>query len=258
MSKSTFLHIPDHKNDGFNTLRRHASEPHCGLANDARRDGARSSYPPSDDGIQTTEASRHNLRNSTIFNLEFPLGSSSLMQPKPEVLSGTRSSSSMHTQPISDMRAWELRDPTKGARVSSPFVCAAQDYFCSQQCRRLGWKIRRKVASSSSGAAISTSAASSSMQSKFISDDSDDQPSDLRNTTSMSRSWKPHWPVGAARHSTGDCKPCPWTYKTRGCSAGEMCDECHLCDQEAYKQYRKKRLSSLKANRLLRKNKNSM
>lgn len=200
--KNTFLDILDHEADGFHTLRRSSSEPHCGLSNGANSDCADSSYSSFDEGNRTNEASQHSPENSSIFNSEVPSGASSSMQPKPEVPPGASSSSSMQT----------------------------------------------------AGAALYSSEASSSMQSRSTSDDQElPDP-----TTDMSQTWEPAWSAGAALHSTGDCKPCPWAFKPKGCSQGEMCDKCHLCDQGAYKQYRKNRLAGLKASRLKRKNTKSV
>jgi len=35
--------------------------------------------------------------------------------------------------------------------------------------------------------------------------------------------------VGAALHSTGNCKPCAWFWKPESCQWGVECGHCHLC-----------------------------
>lgn len=44
------------------------------------------------------------------------------------------------------------------------------------------------------------------------------------------------WSVGAAGHARGHCKPCAWNWKPSGCSKGEQCEYCHLCDESAMKR----------------------
>lgn len=66
---------------------------------------------------------------------------------------------------------------------------------------------------------------------------------------------QPSWSQGAVLHAAGACKPCAWNWKPRGCAQGAACVFCHLCDQDAHRQYRKGRLAGLKANRAKRKNK---
>mmetsp|Transcript_67150 Transcript_67150/g.105625 ORF Transcript_67150/g.105625 Transcript_67150/m.105625 type:complete len:202 (-) Transcript_67150:128-733(-) len=69
--------------------------------------------------------------------------------------------------------------------------------------------------------------------------------------------WTPEWSVGAGPdgiyHTTGKCKPCAWSWKPRGCARGDQCEQCHLCDHEALKRYRKARYAGLKANRAKKK-----
>merc|ERR1712032_1109446 len=36
--------------------------------------------------------------------------------------------------------------------------------------------------------------------------------------------------VGSVGHSTGKCKPCAWHRKPSGCSKGDQCSYCHLCE----------------------------
>ncbi|CAE7505576.1 unnamed protein product [Symbiodinium natans] len=41
--------------------------------------------------------------------------------------------------------------------------------------------------------------------------------------------------MGSALHTSGDCKPCAWFWKSRGCTNGYACDYCHLCPAGALK-----------------------
>lgn len=41
----------------------------------------------------------------------------------------------------------------------------------------------------------------------------------------------PSWSVGAVGHNDGQCKPCAWYWKPGGCSKGEACTCCHLCEE---------------------------
>lgn len=78
----------------------------------------------------------------------------------------------------------------------------------------------------------------------------DDAPSDAEtHQPAPQQVWKPVFSAGAVNHGTGRCKPCAWTWKPRGCYLGQECPQCHMCNVDDYKQYRKDRLAGLKANR---------
>jgi hypothetical protein len=48
--------------------------------------------------------------------------------------------------------------------------------------------------------------------------------------------------AGSAGHELGDCKPCAFVHKTRGCSLAAECPFCHLCDSgEKKKRQREKK-----------------
>eukprot|EP00438_Fugacium_kawagutii_P008869 Skav200651 [mRNA] locus=scaffold2539:137414:138922:+ [translate_table: standard] len=49
----------------------------------------------------------------------------------------------------------------------------------------------------------------------------------------------PSMSVGAALHGTGECKPCAWFWKPKGCQNGEECRHCHLCPQGEIRQRKK-------------------
>jgi len=63
------------------------------------------------------------------------------------------------------------------------------------------------------------------------------------DTKPVSRDPEPS--VGAAMHGTGECKPCAWFWKPKGCLNGEECLHCHLCPSSALKA-RKKQLLQYK------------
>eukprot|EP00929_Paragymnodinium_shiwhaense_P000367 TRINITY_DN100611_c0_g1_i1.p1 TRINITY_DN100611_c0_g1~~TRINITY_DN100611_c0_g1_i1.p1 ORF type:complete len:236 (+),score=33.44 TRINITY_DN100611_c0_g1_i1:160-867(+) len=46
--------------------------------------------------------------------------------------------------------------------------------------------------------------------------------------------------VGSMGHEHGECKPCAHFWRPAGCHRGDQCERCHLCSQEAFKQYRQK------------------
>lgn len=59
---------------------------------------------------------------------------------------------------------------------------------------------------------------------------------DVERPTPETPSGKAAWSTGAAGHDWGQCKPCAWNWKPAGCSKGETCDYCHLCDETAMKR----------------------
>jgi len=55
--------------------------------------------------------------------------------------------------------------------------------------------------------------------------------------------------VGSMGHRIGNCVPCGYFWKSRGCLNGSMCEYCHLCDarEKKRRQKAKKRLLRTKA-----------
>eukprot|EP00929_Paragymnodinium_shiwhaense_P112665 TRINITY_DN80932_c0_g1_i1.p1 TRINITY_DN80932_c0_g1~~TRINITY_DN80932_c0_g1_i1.p1 ORF type:complete len:286 (-),score=48.29 TRINITY_DN80932_c0_g1_i1:561-1418(-) len=47
--------------------------------------------------------------------------------------------------------------------------------------------------------------------------------------------------LGSAAHGTGDCRPCGFYWKARGCSNGSQCEFCHICDGEERKRRQRNR-----------------
>jgi len=45
--------------------------------------------------------------------------------------------------------------------------------------------------------------------------------------------------IGSRNHGCGDCQPCVFHLKERGCSKGKDCEFCHICDLEALQRYKK-------------------
>mmetsp|Transcript_6122 Transcript_6122/g.14631 ORF Transcript_6122/g.14631 Transcript_6122/m.14631 type:complete len:183 (+) Transcript_6122:91-639(+) len=59
---------------------------------------------------------------------------------------------------------------------------------------------------------------------------------------------EPSWSEGAKLHSDGSCRPCAWHWRPAGCSQGEKCSFCHLCDAGALKARKKERaIAAMKA-----------
>ena len=52
---------------------------------------------------------------------------------------------------------------------------------------------------------------------------------------------------GSALHSMGQCKPCAWFWKSRGCSNAAFCDYCHLCPPGALKERKKAKIAAIRA-----------
>lgn len=50
---------------------------------------------------------------------------------------------------------------------------------------------------------------------------------------------QPCMSVGATLHGTGECKPCAWFWKPKGCQNGEECRHCHMCPQGEIRQRKK-------------------
>mmetsp|Transcript_1405 Transcript_1405/g.4112 ORF Transcript_1405/g.4112 Transcript_1405/m.4112 type:complete len:179 (+) Transcript_1405:107-643(+) len=51
----------------------------------------------------------------------------------------------------------------------------------------------------------------------------------------------------SARHDAGECSPCAFYWRLRGCSKGTQCDFCHYCPQGAFIAKRKEKIARLKA-----------
>mmetsp|Transcript_76397 Transcript_76397/g.169327 ORF Transcript_76397/g.169327 Transcript_76397/m.169327 type:complete len:501 (-) Transcript_76397:219-1721(-) len=56
---------------------------------------------------------------------------------------------------------------------------------------------------------------------------------------------------GSALHSTGQCVPCAWFWKSQGCQNGSSCDRCHMCPEGEVKARKKaKKAAMVVANRI--------
>jgi hypothetical protein len=52
---------------------------------------------------------------------------------------------------------------------------------------------------------------------------------------------------GSALHGTGQCKPCAWFWKPRGCSNAVDCSYCHACPAGALKERKKAKVAAIRA-----------
>lgn len=52
--------------------------------------------------------------------------------------------------------------------------------------------------------------------------------------------------AGSALHGTGQCKPCAWFWKPRGCSNASSCAYCHLCPAGALKERKKQKVAAIR------------
>jgi len=53
--------------------------------------------------------------------------------------------------------------------------------------------------------------------------------------------------AGSMMHATGECKPCGWFWKLRGCHNGQACGYCHVCPPGAVKDRKKAKAAAAKA-----------
>mmetsp|Transcript_43083 Transcript_43083/g.109499 ORF Transcript_43083/g.109499 Transcript_43083/m.109499 type:complete len:512 (-) Transcript_43083:565-2100(-) len=52
--------------------------------------------------------------------------------------------------------------------------------------------------------------------------------------------------AGSMLHSSGQCRPCAWFYKPKGCENGAECRHCHLCPEGEIRERRKVKVTMLK------------
>jgi len=53
--------------------------------------------------------------------------------------------------------------------------------------------------------------------------------------------------LGSTLHGSGECKPCAWLWKPRGCANAHACDYCHLCPEGELKKRKKVKVAALRA-----------
>lgn len=51
---------------------------------------------------------------------------------------------------------------------------------------------------------------------------------------------------GSVMHSVGECRPCAWFHKSRGCQNGADCRHCHLCPDGELKNRKKTKVQALR------------
>lgn len=51
---------------------------------------------------------------------------------------------------------------------------------------------------------------------------------------------------GSTLHGTGNCRPCAWFWKPRGCQNAEDCGHCHLCPEGEIKNRKKSKLTIMR------------
>lgn len=51
---------------------------------------------------------------------------------------------------------------------------------------------------------------------------------------------------GSDLHGSGNCNPCAWFWKPRGCASGAQCDYCHLCPDGELKRRKKLKIAEIK------------
>jgi len=55
--------------------------------------------------------------------------------------------------------------------------------------------------------------------------------------------------IGSAQHEHGQCKPCAHCWRAQGCYKGSSCEFCHICDETAWRKFRKTRTSHQRTQR---------
>lgn len=48
------------------------------------------------------------------------------------------------------------------------------------------------------------------------------------------------------RHSSGQCRPCAWFWRTQGCHNGDNCGYCHLCPEGELKSRKKTKIAAMR------------
>lgn len=52
--------------------------------------------------------------------------------------------------------------------------------------------------------------------------------------------------IGAELHCAGQCNPCAWFWKPRGCGTGSNCEFCHMCPEGELKRRKKVKIQAIK------------
>jgi len=60
----------------------------------------------------------------------------------------------------------------------------------------------------------------------------------------------PLWSLGSKLHGSGQCTPCAWLFKPRGCSLAGACTFCHTCPETEIKIRRKAKDAQLRQQRI--------
>mmetsp|Transcript_95501 Transcript_95501/g.169575 ORF Transcript_95501/g.169575 Transcript_95501/m.169575 type:complete len:219 (+) Transcript_95501:48-704(+) len=56
--------------------------------------------------------------------------------------------------------------------------------------------------------------------------------------------------LGSALHGTGNCRPCAWMWKARGCMNAASCDYCHLCPEGELKNRKRSKIAAIRSGAL--------
>lgn len=52
--------------------------------------------------------------------------------------------------------------------------------------------------------------------------------------------------LGSEQHGSGECRPCAWYYKPKGCHMGAQCTFCHLCPEGEIKSRKKAKVAAIR------------
>jgi hypothetical protein len=66
------------------------------------------------------------------------------------------------------------------------------------------------------------------------------------DSSAQSNGSEPQVSIGSVAHESGNCRPCAWFWKAKGCENGSQCRHCHLCPENEIKRRRYKKLAEKK------------
>eukprot|EP00928_Gymnodinium_smaydae_P098853 TRINITY_DN9290_c0_g1_i1.p1 TRINITY_DN9290_c0_g1~~TRINITY_DN9290_c0_g1_i1.p1 ORF type:complete len:544 (-),score=96.33 TRINITY_DN9290_c0_g1_i1:107-1624(-) len=106
--------------------------------------------------------------------------------------------------------------------------------------------LRRERRARTEGASLAAIAASHQERSEAAAAEEEDSPADAPDSSNAAGSRAPAYSQGSALHGSGECRPCAWFWKAKGCLNAERCLHCHLCPDGEIKSRRKNKLTMMR------------